>query len=228
MKLKLIFLILLYLIGYSNAISQNLVPNPSFEDYDSMASLPYYIEDSEPWFDPKFHMWSSADLWNIESGFVPGTPAGDRYPRTGDAFSGLICYTNYTSDTNNIFHGAKEYIAVKLTSPLISGFTYTVSYYYSVGEIFSNSFVTNLGVLFVNDTSSINTTLHITNAYTNITYNYNNWYEYSANYTANGNESFLIIGNFNTVSNTNYIYDSANSLFDYNTNYRYNKVIFFL
>jgi gliding motility-associated-like protein len=116
--------------------SQNLVPNPGFETFTSLPN------DLGQWnFCPP---WSSVNnvtniLWpyatpdflhtgGFGSALLPNSPFAFAMPHTGDAVMG-ICPGTALPTLNY-----REYIAAQLTSPMVIGQTYTVSFWTTNGS----------------------------------------------------------------------------------------------
>ena len=116
------------LLIFSNGIAQNLVPNPSFEDY---TKLP----------DNKRQLGSHCKHWNQVDESAPhylhtqGTDLGkvppEMQPHTGNAcvLVGDIIYSANNTTTHN-WGGAMK---VKLKEPLKKGAVYKISYWVSAG-----------------------------------------------------------------------------------------------
>ena len=115
----------------------NLVPNPSFEVYDTCPNGFSAIWYADNWFQPNNYWGSvtnsgSSDLWNscnnlILPGYgVPTNWGGYQHPRTGNGYAAIaiLCI-----DSVNTF---REYIEVRLDSPLIRNYNYCVSFYASL------------------------------------------------------------------------------------------------
>lgn len=130
MRLLYHFAAILILVCPLKLFSQNLVPNPSFEDYDNCPA--YYFDLTLP-SAPTY----SVDHWHTASGAtpdyfnpcsvlfdVPANVFGYQVPRTGDAYMGA-----YTKQEDIYVPEYREYIEAKLTAPLVAGHQYYVSYW---------------------------------------------------------------------------------------------------
>ncbi len=109
----------------NSLFSQNLVPNPSFEEYIDC-----------PWSSTELHQncvdWYSfaltPDYFNACSEYMAGVPSnawGYQSAITGEAYAALITYSS-------IFVNEREYIAAPLTSSLEPGESYYVMFYVSL------------------------------------------------------------------------------------------------
>lgn len=173
--------------------SQNLVPNPSFEEHTGCYVLD---EDCSDWFSFK----ATPDYINGCSGNGFDNGAGFQLPHTGDAYAGFISYTVNLPNPNP---SVREHFGVQLTDPMIIGEKYYVSFYVSAGytptsfDIATN----NLGALFTTYTyyslwsdipnpnfAHINETAIITDTL--------NWTKISGSLIADSAYTYIIIGNF--------------------------------
>src|SRR5690554_2937983 len=196
---------------YSNiALTQNLVPNPSFEEIVSCPEMPDpgQIHLAEPWFDPVTPYQyppinSSSDLYNecapSDEAGVPLNYLGFQYARTGKGYAGITFW-----ESSNW----REKIEVELTEPLIKDSTYCVSMYV-VNKIMGSKYLTstsNLGFLLTNDSLIVlydyYTTPSIENNPSNIISDTVNWTKVGGYYTAKGGERFLTIANFRNNENS--------------------------
>jgi gliding motility-associated-like protein len=184
---------------------QNLVPNPSFEDYTICPSFVAQISRLTFWKDPLNHR-STADYFNTCSPpasivSVPTNFAGDQMPATGNGYVGLVLL-------HYLFNDFREYIQVKLTSPLTAGTVYALSFKYSLSdnsEYATNSFGVYFSALPASgagpfDTSPIQVTPQVKT--TTFLDNKTVWTTITMNYTAVGGEEYILLGNFNNDNNT--------------------------
>ena len=126
-----------------SAFAQNLVPNPSFEEYDA---CPVYCGD----YDGYIGNWGSfytADYFNscddsLYYVAVPNNMLGFQYAATGNGYSGL-----FTRATSNTFPNYREIIVCQLDSSLTIGEKYYISFKINLANN-SNCATNNLGVLF--------------------------------------------------------------------------------
>src|SRR5690606_321700 len=109
-----------FILFFKDSFSQNLVPNPSFEEIWECPGLsgnilpPYETEISlKQWSLPTL---GTSDYYHIcgtaSSSSVPTNWMGYQYPRTGDAYTGFIAFnTVYASAAE---YDYKEYLQCKL------------------------------------------------------------------------------------------------------------------
>lgn len=198
---KITLLGAIVLIGFSLiANGQNLVPNPSFED---TVSCPTVFGDFSvgDWNSPT---QGSPDYFNSCNGGDAGVPSnalGNQPAVYGNGYVGLDVY-----DTFNIY-SYREYLQIQLSQTFISGQKYWVSFYVNLADS-SMYAIQELGAYFssiqIND-NSMDTTLSFTPQIEfndSIITSTNDWTKISGSFTANGNENYLIIGNFNRKQTT--------------------------
>jgi hypothetical protein len=191
--------------------AQNLVPNPSFEIYDT---CPYYytqIHLAIPWFQPggKTFNDDATDYYNScatnANLGVPANIEGFQYARTGNAYAGIFIYA-YDED--------RGYCEVMLTDSMIAGKKYCVEYYVSLAYPYDEAtdnyhFYFSRDSLLYNGYNAIPVTPSVINQLGNYITDTLNWSKVSGTYIANGGERFLTIGNFydnahiDTIGGTN-------------------------
>jgi gliding motility-associated-like protein len=195
------------------ASSQNLVPNPSFELYNScpttLGALGYSPTFSlfptvQSWANPArlgtpdYHnkCATSPTLVSIPSNFT-----GIQQAKTGNAYAGIYAFYG-TPNTS----GSSEYIICKLTQPMVANKRYRAGYWASLAEKNINPFnhvaVNVLGAFF-SDTMMYRPGLPA--EFSNIPYSINsipgnflddttNWMKISGSYVAKGGEQYMLIG----------------------------------
>lgn len=184
-----------------NLWSQNLVPNPSFEEY---IRCPWAFSTNRSdfrihgWQSPTggtpdhFHSCSSGDV------DVPVNWAGNSNAHQGKAYAGI-----YVWSTN---HNYREYLQAELAEPLKPGEKYILEFYYKLAN-YSVYAINRMGLVLVNDPVNIThdklieispvLSIEQDTAMTQYT---GSWEQARMEYTAQGGERYLIIGNF--FSNT--------------------------
>ena len=189
---------------------QNLVPNPSFEEY---ADCPSQIDEFYVVKNWK-NFRSTPDYFTLcadSFGTVPCNRAGCQEPATGDAYSGIYGYSYPET--------YREIIGVQLHDPLIVNQIYYVSLKVSPG--FGNYigirwFSNKLGVKFSTQAYSANTPVPINNfahIYINdIISDTAVWTSIHGTFVADSAYSYLMIGNFFDNANTDTLKDGASSL----------------
>ena len=192
---------------FNLSFSQNLVPNPSFENFTtcpSSNSQVGQIELAYPW--TAATATSSSDYYNLCAGDgkngLPGIPysfGGFQNPRTGDAYAGFGF--GVTSDTTA--PNVREYLQVQLTSPLTQNKTYYVEFFVNLHNAQwvspCNNIAANLsaGRPFTTNTYELQPlNPHIMLPGNPVISDTLNWVKISGCYMAQGGEEYLTIGNF--------------------------------
>jgi len=138
--------LVVFLASSSFSFSQNLVPNPSFEQYDTCPT-----NSTPPWRGPKDWIINvnSADYYNScatqASGVsVPKNGFGYQIPNTGNSYCGL-----YGIARDGAMNDSREYLGCQLITPLIIG----QKYYLTLKASLSSKWcaVNKLGILFTNN-----------------------------------------------------------------------------
>lgn len=204
MKKLLFFLnLLVFYSGYS----QNLVPNPSFEQYvacpASAGELPEPGLPSISVVDWYKATYGTSDYFNDCSTSptvsVPQNFFGWQYPRTGRAYAG-----EYLA---NIGSGQREYIQSRLSIPLIAGHQYYVSFWVNLAD--NSPFALHqigayLGSAYVYDASAWqldNLLPQVVNQPGNFITDTAKWRLVHGAFTASGGEQYIVIGNFASAAN---------------------------
>lgn len=202
--------LLLYTVLFFSAVfgyAQNLVPNPSFEVYDTCPDFTSQIRHTITWFDANT---GTSDYYNTCSISPPNTVGipsnyfGYRYAHGGNAYAGFMV----SDDINYVNY--REYIETKLTDSLVAGTKYFISFYVSLSDS-SNWATDDIGVyfsndsLFYNDFRNIPLIPQIENTQGNILNDKVNWTQIKGSYTAVGGEKYITIGNFKDTISTTYV-----------------------
>lgn len=196
---------LLLVIGTQLIIGQNLVVNPSFENYNSCPSM---MSDSGNDQLTKATGWScyfeSADYFNTcaTNGQVkiPSNQMGFQQAHSGNAYAGCVSYSKQG------FY--REILGQQLISPLVIGQKYHVSFYVNMGgKWFYTMGINKMGVRFT--TSAYNYTLNpisISNfAHVKtmaIQKDTSNWKLISGSFIADSSYKYIALGNFFDDANT--------------------------
>src|SRR5688500_1268156 len=133
MKMRIIILVVILLSGIS-ASAQNLVVNPGFEDYTK--GLPVIPGDAfasygiNGWYmptggTPDWYSNLAEDHNPAPKGFSENFFAGKVDPHSGNSFAGILAY--HVDEKNTPI---TEYVGGTLSSTLIAGHTYIVSFRY--------------------------------------------------------------------------------------------------
>ncbi|MEO1012567.1 MAG: OmpA family protein [Bacteroidota bacterium] len=203
-------LILLLGFGFLMARGQNLVVNPSFEQFSQCPEAPSNMtNDVEEWSIPTR---GTTDYFNICSKAmgVPNNFNGEQTAEFGKGYAGL-----YMMAPNNY----REYLQAHLKETLIKGKRYAISFYISLAEKSSYA-IGDIGLLFTQDKmkSSTNEVIKLQGSgLEKGNYNYarisnsgfyadkKGWMRVYKEIVAKGTENYLIIGNFQNNANTELI-----------------------
>ena len=195
MRLKMKLLLIIIIVNVSNITSQNLVLNPSFEEFESCPNSISQLTNCSSISTPNS---ATTDYYNsCSNNYSSSTPinaAGLQTPRTGNAYIGILTYQKNTHYT--------ELVQCKLKEPLKANRYYKVSYYVSLSEI-SKFYHKSLGAYFSKDSLTSkhfdfrvqNKKYLIKEMNTELLSNTDTWVLISSLYKAKGSEKFLILGN---------------------------------
>ena len=209
-------------------LGQNLIPNPSFEIYDTCPSgisqaFDYQIEHALGWYAPT---WATSDYFNscsplIGGANVPNTTFGYQFAFDGQGFLGMILLIQ-DGETSYF-----EYVQAKLNSPLINGYTYKFSFNvnlmngsdYAVEKIGAwftlNAVSSNDGLpLFSVNPQIENTTGFITDTL--------GWTKIEGEFIADGGEEYITIGYYSDTLNPDTL--RHNLVADPTVIYSYNNI----
>ncbi len=220
-------------IGLSSELNaQNLVLNPSFENYTSCPQSISEFDKAVNWQSPYINLigdtCSTSDLYNSCSLFggagVPQNLLGYQAAHTGIGYAGMILYDGFPLTIfgcTNIPTGWREYAEGTLSSPLIAGQTYCVSFYVSlpdnvkfatddIGVYFSNTLI-NISCTTVGSSSVLPFSPQLEYNGPAIT-DTSGWTKLQWSYTATGGERYITIGNFKNDASTTYTCVNGNSV----------------
>ncbi len=213
MKCK-INIVLVCLFGmFLQVNSQNLVPNPSFENLSSCPTSNSQYNLASPWQKPLSSI-TTPDLFNscftgggtCTDMNVPNNFAGNSGARTGSGYAGIL--TKYT------VANLREYLVIELSSPLQAGVSYEIGAYVRLAT--NSRFATNhFGINVTNGMPSQTTgccnngtiNLNPTIEENSVISDRSNWTLVGNTYIANGGERFLTLGCFSP--------DNANNIVDH-------------
>ncbi len=202
---------ILFVLSMANFChAQNLVPNYSFELYDTCPFSGGEIEYSNLWMNPTS---SSPDYFNSCNTMglsVPLNYAGNQSAKDGLSYAGIVAALTTVSN-------AREYIQVKLLSPLISSACYQLEFFVSIGDNFPYG-VNTISAYFsdtaITDSTCFGCPLLVNPQFvyyspTNLLGNKTGWTKVEGKFMANGGEEYMTIGNFKLDSNTIITFVSA-------------------
>ncbi len=198
------------------AYAQNLVPNPSFEDFNYCPNGISAIDYSPGYTSfPSVKSWvnplkrTSPDYFHTcaapNSGVhVPEITFGHQRPHTGNAFAGIIAWEEYATGG-----GFGEYLQCKLTAPLKAGEKYCVSFFVSpsISKDIARNYIAidEVGINF-GKTQAYNASneflslpYDIVTPFSTYLTDSSAWIRVSGIYAAKGGEEWLTIGRFNNT-----------------------------
>ncbi|MBL7890496.1 MAG: gliding motility-associated C-terminal domain-containing protein [Bacteroidia bacterium] len=213
MQNRLIILFFIQISFFSTKAQQNLVPNPSFELYDTCPYTGGQLSFAPPWFQPN-KVWNNVlygstdylNTCNTGGCGVPSNTVGYQYAIGGDAFAGFGGFVNIVNIDQ------REYLEVMLIDSLLHGKRYEFSFFLSLAEK-SDQAISTIGIYLSTDTllySDINSfnipvTPQVESDSTIMLSDTINWMQVKKTYTAQGGERFITIGNFRNNANTPYV-----------------------
>ncbi|MFH2143520.1 MAG: T9SS type A sorting domain-containing protein [Bacteroidota bacterium] len=206
--MKYIVTFLVFILALQAAKGQNLVPNPSFEQYDTCPNFYGGNNLSNGWYSFR----PSPDYFNICSTSslvgVPYNAFGSQSASTGNAYCG---FTSYRTDNIN------ELLGRKLSTALLPGTKYYVSIKVCLAGC-SPCGIDKIGVLFstvsyCDSLDSFNVCYSAPAPLTNYAPVYSsqiitdttNWTTITGSFVADSAYQYIIIGNLFDYTHTNYI-----------------------
>jgi len=130
MKGSISILLLLMCLPFLKVRSQNLVPNPSFENFSANFNGPSnfnYLNDWNSFSSPEWHHVNNIFPISPYPTSVPNNFVGHQYPNTGLGYASII--SSFRLDANN-----REPMSVKLIDTLRAGKSYCVRFYVSLAD----------------------------------------------------------------------------------------------
>ena len=186
-------------------LAQNLVPNPSFEDYSSCPNNAGQISNAIGW---EFYNNSSPEYLHscatVSEYLVPQNLFGYQTASSGNAYAGFIGY-----DVNGFY---REIFGVQLTNNLTSSQKYYVSL--RVNRADSNFFagysIDKIGIKFFTTQPAptsmlINNSAHFYSS--SVITDTSNWTQLFGSFVADSAYQYLLIGNFFDDGNTTVVND---------------------
>jgi gliding motility-associated-like protein len=200
---RCVFLLVAVMQLQSTIVAQNLVPNPSFENFTACPTFASQLNLAAPWHNPTL---GTPEYFNACANFadwisVPAQPTGGyQLANTGNAYAGIF---TYRSDVAQM----REYLEVELTEALQAGQCYYFEMFVNMPN--DQRFATDgigacvkVGNTNVNSVFVLPLSAQIKNEPGNVLSDTVSWTKFSGYFTASGGEDHLVIGNFNTDENT--------------------------
>ena len=189
----------------------NLVPNPSFEIYDTCPYNYFGINNALGWFNicnaagEYFNTCSVATEWS-----VPKNDWGLQYPYCGHSYAFVAGHITIIT--------VRENIGCRLSRPLIQNTEYCIGFYVSLAD-YSSAAIDQVGLLLTDSAvicpptsfphyPPVLSTYHpqIVSPKGQILSDTNNWTLITGHYIAHGGEEFLTIGVFAVNDSINWTY----------------------
>ena len=200
-------LILFIFFNVNYCFGQNLVPNPSFENYDTCPNNFAQLNFLKNWYSPTDgtpdflnSCFNSSSWYGMD---VPQNIFGFQNAHSGNSYVQIIPYSS-------IYLNSREYISCHLKEPLSIGTKYYLSFYVSLADS-SNFAISNLGILLHKDSihyaiqSASSLATQGNNNLNNILLEKNNWIRIPFSFVADSIYQFLTIGNFLTDQQSNIV-----------------------
>jgi hypothetical protein len=190
--------------------AQNLVPNYSFELYDTCPFSSGQINFANSWKNPTNSSPDYFNPCNATGLSVPSNFAGNQISQNGLSYAGII--TAVTTVSNY-----REYMQVQLLSPLLGATCYKLKFFVSIGDNYPYG-VNTISAYFsdtaITDSSCWGCPLLVTpqfvyNSPSNVLGNKTGWTKVEGQFMASGGEEYMTIGNFKLDSNTIITFVSA-------------------
>ena len=214
------FIIFLLALSPFLVAQSNLVPNPSFEMYDTCPNNFDQIKYAKPWFKPTT---GTTDYYNAcapASSYynVPVTSLGVCPSNSGSGMAGLDIIDNLFGSF--IY---REYLSIKLTTPLISSKKYYVTYHVRLAD--SARYATNQINIYFGDSiykssfDTINVVPQVQNASTNYIMSKSAWTKLKGSFIAVGGEKYLCLGDFKHPITNDTVFVGGGYKFNYTLSY---------
>lgn len=203
-----LFLVLISTLSI-NSVAQNLVPNPSLENFVScpggISEIPFPSEAAISVSNWSRATSATSDYHNSCAAVAtlvntPSNFAGYQPPKEGEAYGGVYCYM-----TGSVDFDYREYLQSQLSTPLIAGHHYFVSYYTSLAdEIGSLIALDQMGAYFSTTPEERDAEVEamddlipqVATPFGLLLNDTLNWMHVSGTFTAAGGEEWMIVGNF--------------------------------
>lgn len=207
---KALVLILLLII-LKNSVAQNLVSNPSFEEFFILPQNFTNVKVKNTEVIPKWYFLATPDYFhkncNNKIVGVPRNFAGSIQPLQGRGYAGLILRAD--RDNYQLSPRYSEHLENELTSTLVRNQLYCCKLYIALADK-SGFAVDGLGLYFSEEQIVFNSKddvlkykPHIENFEGNYLLFSKEWMLFSGIYKAKGDEKFMVIGNFKPLYETN-------------------------
>jgi len=198
------------LLGIRAGYGQNIVSNPSFEDFFILPKDFTNVKYKNTEIIPKWFFLDTPDYFHKKcSSKITGVPrnfAGSINPMQGRGYAGLILRAD--PDNYKFSPRYSEHLQNELTEKMKPGQLYCCKVYISLAKN-SGFAVDGFGILFTDDPirfeekdDVLRYRPHIENSHGNILLHNGNWMLFSGIYKAKGGEQYMTLGNFRPLDET--------------------------
>jgi len=199
---RILLVIIVICLNRYNSKAQNLIPNPSFEDYVICPVNTDNMDNCTNWSS----YGGSSDYWNACStgGMnVPNAIFGFQYAHTGGGMAGFVTY-----EYNHL--NQREYLGSQLLTPLIIGQKYFISFFVNFSNIptvaiASNNLGIKLSTVSYSQINPVQPTNLANLNYSSIILDSINWTKVTGIFVADSSYDYIVVGNFFVDSLTNTI-----------------------
>lgn len=206
--MRYLFLIVLTCVALESK-AQNLVPNPSFEEYDECPFSLGQFHYVEQWYNPTYafpaYFNGCANGSPCDQTFgVPCNNIGYQMAHSGQAYGDITLWDSLPSPIPNY----RSYIAAKLIAPLEADTLYCAEMFLSLsGNIWGRS-VNKIGFYFSVDSiydhqkDTLSFLPQIKSNPDSLLIDTLDWTKIEGTFVAQGGEQYIVIGNFHPNSQT--------------------------
>lgn len=208
-KLQKIILLLLLISNVNCLFSQNLIKNGDFETYDkcpiSYRSKKQFLPE---WYSPTRGTPDYFNRCSRSKAGIPNNFAGTIDPVSGDGCIGIIA-ADLSRSVGLKYGWSREYIATRLIDKLEKDNWYCISFYVSLSD-YSKMAIQQIGVYFSHKKVSLPIKHELefepqVMTVDSFIVNRNKWQLITGKYKAQGNERYIIIGNFQSDNDLSWI-----------------------
>lgn len=199
---------------YTEGGQENIVPNPSFEEFDGFP-IGWYYKGTD--FDDVVKYWTSATLASPDAyGARVRVPAswsekgfGKQFPHSGQAMAGITVFGCGTGKPH-----CREYIEIQMKEPLVIGQVYVVEFW--VSHLAGSLQVNNIGAYFsdkqvkVKTDNCLNLVPQVKSEAV-LNADGGRWIKFIAKFQAQTEAEWVVIGNFNEDNQTTAVYPSVSN-----------------
>lgn len=188
-----------FLFIASCAITQNMIPNPGFEQVKGCPGAFVFLDNTEHWFRLDNHN-GTPDQFYGDCGYngIINAMAPGQKPYEGVGYAGGFCHGD----------NLREYMVIQTETPLLKDSLYNLTFYVLPAAGYGtmiNSYGAHFSVDRPNGNATLNTMQfeeHVGNPSDRIIEDLVSWTKISGVYKAKGGEQYITFGNFKTDAQT--------------------------